>query len=335
MGIVFTKASNINDSVFGKSQVPICMMIEKKAEAFEKTSIINEIFLSEKSDNFAEKVTTMTAMGRFMPTGENGATPQTDWQEGFSKFIEHATWKNGFAISREMIEDNKVLNLKGKPQSFIAAYHRTRESYCAGLLGSAMAGLTELNWDGTKFPTTCADGKPLFDKEHPSAIATVKTKQTNKFSNAFSADVLGKMETAMQNFKGDKDELLGVAPDTIIIPNDHELKKAVFAAIGADKDPDTNHNGFNYQFGRWNVIVWPYLNEFIPAGKKPFVLFDSQYNKDNYGAVLFDRIPLEVHSYIDENTHANKWSGYARFAAGFNDWRAFAIGGADGGTSLS
>jgi hypothetical protein len=43
---------------------------------------------------------------------------------------------------------------------------------------------------------------------------------------------------------------LGLVPDTIIIPNDAMLKKEVFAAIGADKDPNTANNGFNFQFGR-------------------------------------------------------------------------------------
>lgn len=27
------------------------------------------------------------------------------------------------------------------------------------------------------------------------------------------------------------------------------------------------------------------------------------------------RAPLDVHSYVDENTHANVWTGYARFDA--------------------
>lgn len=71
------------------------------------------------------------------------------------------------------------------------------------------------------------------------------------FSDKFSNKVLGQMETMMQNFKGDKDEILNVSPDTIIIPNDATLKYDVFEAIGADKDPDTSNNGFNYQYGRW------------------------------------------------------------------------------------
>ena len=123
-------------------------------------------------------------------------------------------------------------------------------------------------------------------------------------------------------------------PLTILIPNDAQLKKEVFAAIGADKDPATANNGFNFVFGRWNVLVWNYLNAYVADGVKPWILADTEYNNEYGGAIFTDRTPLDVRSSIDENTDANVWRGYARFTAGFNDWRAFAIGGISGGASL-
>ena len=62
---------------------------------------------------------------------------------------------------------------------------------------------------------------------------------------------------------------------------------------------------------------------------------DSNYNEDYKGAVWYDRVPLSIHSYIDRNTDDNVWNGRARFSAGFNDWRAFAIGGVSEGTTIS
>ena len=147
-------------------------------------------------------------------------------------------------------------------------------------------------------------------------------------------DSLSAMETAMQDFRGDNGEVLDVTPDTIVIPNEYTLKRDVFATIGADKDPKTNNNGFNYQFGRWNVIVWPYLNQFLGTDKKPWILMDSKYNTENGGAVWLDRTNLEVKSRIDDGNDANVWSGYARFIAGFNDWRFAAVGGVTGGSTL-
>ena len=330
--ITFSEGSGLNDSIYGKSQAPLRMLIEDRAEAFEERSIMKEIFMADQSRHWAEKYTSLTAMDGFDPVGENGAYPVDGMEEGFSKTLEHVTWKNSFSISREIMEDGKLLDLKKKPVGFVKSYYRTREELGAALFGAALAGSTSTMFRGKKFDVTAADGLCLFSKTHKSKVKG--GTQSNLFSNAFSADALAYMEARMQNFKGDNAELANVAPNTILIPNDAATKKAVFAAIGADKDPVTANNGYNYVFGRWNVLVWNYLNNYVAEGTAPWILADVDYNEEYGGAIFTDRTPLDVRSTIDENTDANVWRGYARFTAGFNDWRAFAVGGVSGGTDL-
>lgn len=330
--ITFTEGSGLQDSIFGKSQAPIRMFLEKRGEAFEQASMLQYLFSVGTSKNWGEKFTSMTAMEGFQPVGENGPYPTDGMQEGYSKFLEHMTWKNSFSISREMVDDSKLMDLKKQPAAFITSYYRTREQFGAALFGSAITKATEMQFRGKLFDTTGADKKGLFAKDHPSKVKS-KLIQSNQFSDAFSVDAMSAMETAMQDFRGDTGEVLDVTPDTILIPNDYKLKRDVFAAIGSDKDPNTNNNGFNYQFGRWNVIVWPYLNQYLGTDAKPWVMLDSRYNTENGGAVWLDRVNLEVTSKIDDND-ANKWKGYARFIAGFNDWRFAAVGGVTGGTQL-
>lgn len=333
-GIIFSEGSGVNDSVFGKSQFPIRMLIEKKAEAFENLSVVDKIFSMEKSKNFAEKITGMTSMHGFKPVGEGGAYPVDEMQEGYDKVIQHVTFKDSFKITQEMVEDSKVMNMKSRPTQFVTGYYRTRERFGASLLGGAVQGKSSVVFGGYTFDTTCNDKLPLFNTGHTS-ITGGTSNQSNKFTNAFSDDSLAGIEAKMQNFRDDNDNVLAVVPDTIIIPNDAKLKKAVFATIGADKDPDTANNGFNFTFGRWNVIVWAYLNQFIGAESTPYIIMDSSYNEDYKGAVWYDRVPLSIRSYIDKNTDDNVWNGRARFSAGFNDWRAFAIGGVSEGTTIS
>lgn len=331
-GITFTEGSGLQDSIFGKSQAPIRMFLEKRGEAFEQASMINELFNVSTSSHWGEKFTTMTAMEGFKPVGENGTYPHDGMQEGFDKFLEHMTWKNQFSISREMVDDAKLMDLKKQPAAFITSYYRTREKFAAALFGGAITGAMAIDFGGKKFDAKTADGKALFAKDHPSVLK--KAAQSNLFEDAFSNDALGAMESAMQDFRGDSGEVLDVAPDTILIPNDYQSKRDVFAAIGADKDPNTANNGFNYNFGRWNVIVWPYLNQFINSGTRPWVLLDKKYNGEYGGAIWLDRTKLEIKSRIDESNDANIWGGYARFIAGFNDWRFAAVGGVSGGTKL-
>ena len=96
--ITFTEGSGLQDSIFGKSQEPIKMFLEKRGEAFEQASMLPELFNISPSNHWGEKFTTMTAMEGFQPVGENGDYPVDGMQEGFSKFLEHMTWKNSFSL---------------------------------------------------------------------------------------------------------------------------------------------------------------------------------------------------------------------------------------------
>ncbi|MGM9601401.1 MAG: hypothetical protein ACI3W5_07440 [Faecousia sp.] len=334
MSIIFSEGSNLNNSIYGKVQIPIQRFLEKRGEQYEQESVLKNLFLMGKSSNFADRFTAMTAMEGFKPVGENGAYPMDGMQESFYKDLVYTVWKNSFSISREIIDDGKMAELKKKPAAFITSYGRTREQFGAALFGQAIQGLTQADFAGAKFDITAADGLPVFHTQHPSKLAKVKTKQSNKFVDGFSVEALDAAESAMHLFKGDNDEILDVAPDTILIPEDPVLKRKVFAAIGADKEPATANNAFNYQYGRWTVIVWSYLNKFVANGTSPWILMDSKYNELYGGAVWNDRVELEVDSDVDKNTSANIWRGYSRFGATFNDWRAFCVGGVSGGTQL-
>lgn len=324
-----------NDSRFGKSQFPIKSYIEKRGEGFEQESLLKHLFRFDPSKNFGEKYTGDTAMEDFEPVGEGGTYPENDFGEGFSQTLEHMTWKNRFVITREMADDNKIGSMKKKANKLVTAYNRTRENFGRALYLGGLSGTT-VTYKGKTFKTSAADGLALFSKVHKNA-GNNKT-QSNLFADTFNIDNLGKAETAMQNLKGDTGELLSVTPDTIWIPNNAVLKNTVFAAIGADKDPATANNAFNYQYGRWNVIVDPYLSFMMSVlginNANLWFLLDSKFLEEQDGAVFLDRTKLDVKSVVDNNNDNNLWNGYARFTGGFVDWRYVLAGGVSGGSSL-
>ena len=331
-GIIFSENSAKNNAVFGKCQAPIQMFLEQRGEAFQQLSLLPHMFKMGKSENFGDMLTTMTAMNGFKPVGENGAYPKDEMEQGYDKLLQYETWKDSFAVSQEMVEDGKLMNLTQRPEQFISAYYRTRERFGASLYGAAIMGATHSTFEGKKWDVTGADGVCVFHTGHKPKVKG--GTQCNKFKDAFSTDALTKAEAAMHLFKGDNNEVLAIAPTTIIIGEDPDLKKEVFGVIGADKDPATSNNAFNYHFGRWTVIVNPYLNEFITGTDHPWILMDSRYNDMYGGAVWNDRLPLTIKSYIDNGNDANVWNGRSRFNAVFNDWRFACLGGVSSGTAL-
>lgn len=339
--IIFSIASNLNDSVYGKSIAPIKALIEKRAEAYEQETVRNKLFKVMKTNTWAVKFGSMTAMDGPKPVGENGPYPQDGYQEGYSKTIEHDTWKDAFSVTQEMIEDTNFIELAKKPAAFIAAYYRRMEDFAAKMFGGAISGNAVTEAVGHVYDVTGADGSAFFFKSHPSKVQAGYV-QSNRFSGPLTQENLGKLETAMQMFTDDNGNILNVAPDTIIIPNDAKIKERAFVAVGSDKVPGSSNNDLNYQFGRWNIIVWPYLNKYLPtivhtsgSEVEPWILMDSKYVQQYDAAIWANRVENRIKSYIDESTDANVWHMRCRFGVGFNDWRAFAVAGLAAGATAT
>ena len=327
--------SGLVDPIFGKCQVPLASYIEKLGEAFERESLLKYLFHFENSRHWAEQHSSETAMDDFVPVGEGGEYPRTGFESGYDRIIENMTFKQSFSVTQELVEDAQLGEMKRRARKLITAYGRTREKFGRALYAGGIYGTT-VSFGGKSFACNSADGLALFHKEHVNKVNG--KKQCNLYKGSFTATLLGKIETEMQQITGDNGELLAVSPDTILIPNDAALKDAVFSAIGADKEPTTSNNAYNHQFGRWNVIIDPYLTQALAAmGKtdKPFILLDSKFLETGDGAIFQERKKLEVKSVVDQNNDNNSWRGRARFGAGFVDWRFAAAGNISTGKDLT
>lgn len=328
--------SGLNGTIYGDCQVPLKAFLESRGEAFQRESLLPYLYRMEKSRHWAERYSSETAMGDFEPVGEGGDYPKTGFEDGYFRDIVNMTFKQSFSVTQELVEDCLLGTMKQRANKLVTAYGRTREKFGRILYAGGLYGTT-VSYKGKTFACGSADGQALFSKTHPNKVNGAK--QTNLYKGTFTNTLLGKIETEMQNIKGDNGELLGVAPDTIWIPNDAALKDAVFSAVGADKEPTSSINAFNYQFGRWNIIVDPYLTAALTdlgkSSEKPFFLLDSKFIELNDGPIFQDRVPLDVKSVIDNNNDNNVWQGRARFGAGFADWRFVAVGNMSTGTDLT
>lgn len=328
--------SGLNGTIYGDCQVPLKAFLESRGEAFQRESLLPYLYRMEKSRHWAERYSSETAMGDFEPVGEGGDYPKTGFEDGYFRDIVNMTFKQSFSVTQELVEDCLLGTMKQRANKLVTAYGRTREKFGRILYAGGLYGTT-VSYKGKTFACGSADGQALFSKTHPNKVNGAK--QTNLYNGTFTNTLLGKIETEMQNIKGDNGELLGVAPDTIWIPNDAALKDAVFSAVGADKEPTSGNNAFNYQFGRWNIIVDPYLTAALTdlgkSSEKPFFLLDSKFIELNDGPIFQDRVPLDVKSVIDNNNDNNVWQGRARFGAGFADWRFVAVGNMSNGTALA
>lgn len=335
VNITISEASGQFKQLYGDIQVPLASFIEEQEAKDRANCLALKIFSERTSTNFAEGYGGLTAAGEMQPVGEGGNPPANSFAQRELKIIENETWKSRMQITREIIDDahgdmKRIIQRAGAAK-LTSGYYRTIDNFLMGLLGAALGGKDKYTVGGRDYATTCYDGKCVFSKTHKSGSKTY----CNMYADAFSKDVLGKLSTVQQNVKDESGAALGIAPDTILIPNDYATKKTVFEAIGSEKDPGSANNGFNYLFGQWNVIIHPALNALIPAsGAVPFILLDSKYNERNDGNVFQNRVSLEVESHEDKDTKNNVWDAYTRFSGGFVDFRHMIAGGVTGGETL-
>lgn len=333
MAIIFAKNSGVNDGLFKATDAVIrSWLLDFDTEKNQYDETVNAMFNVGKSNQFGEKLGSITEFGDFEIVPEGGNAVQDELQEGFSKLITHEQLLKKFTITAEMVEDKKVEDIKMKAEGFSRAYKRSRAAEATALLTGATA--TSVKWGGKSLDTTSNDGKALFATDHPGKKAGVGT-QSNVFTDAFGSDdtVLYKLANIGKNFKNQSGQPMGYEYDTIMIPsNAPELERLILKIIASTNQVGNDYNDVNVSKGKWKLVVNPLWT--ATTSKKPYIIMSSRANKELRGSMLYDRVPLTVTDWIDENNYNLNFSGRYRVGIGFNAWQHVIMGGAQSGSSL-
>lgn len=319
--------------------------------------LVNALANVQTSKRWGEKSTTIGGLGDFA-TKEEGADAAYDYfVEGYSKFIEHITFAKSISISKEMVDDNQIAEMKSKAVNLVQAYKRTRAKLLSQALTTSVGSTTTMSFGGkSNIDIAGADNLALFNTAHtlknsPRAAAStlpagaitsdvlpgvgVIETQSNLFQNALgnNTTMLNRLANIMRNFKDDGGEPLGIEADTIVVPgNRPAMEDLVKKIIGSDGEVGSNYNDINTQRGKWRLVV-DYL--WTPASGDPYIIMSSQGNKELLGTRLYDRTILDVENEVKTESRNLVYNGFARIGVGFTNWRHVLMGGVTGGTNLT
>lgn len=347
-GIIFNIDEAVRNSAFNVLQEPIKMVLDNQQEAFEKESIIPEVFVMKTSDKYREEYRSVTTMDGFKPTEDMEPAGISDFEEGYSKQFVFQTWTNAFIVSKQTMEDNMAMSIEPKAFGFIKSYGRTRELYAVSMLSAALGNvypdykITAASGKGMDTTTGALDGtkQQYFHNEHKTVWlrdeAAPRATQSNKFVADIAwdgsdpeleekvMDVIGQVESTMKKYKDDKGNIVPVNPRVIVLPENYRLTDVIMRGLKSKYGSRMDGNGVNLYYGKYKVVVSPYLSNVkgFEDDDYSLLLIDPDRNREGLGAVWFDRVPLQVDSYIDKKTKANVWDGRARYGAGFGDFRA-------------
>ena len=333
MAVTFSKHGGLNDEAWKTIDTELSMVIQDTdTEKNKDDELVKALYNVKTSKKFGEKQGSMTEFGNFVEVAEGDNAIADDVQMGYSKLIEHLQFIKGFTCTRAAKDDGQIDMMKIAAANFVRAYKRTRAQFASDCLVAEGATFT---FGGKSYDKTTGDGKGLFATDHPGMKTGVGT-QSNVFTNAFGNDatMLYTLANKGRNFKNQSGNVMGYTFDTIVIPgNAPALEDKIKTIIHSHQVVNSPNNDINTQEGMWKLIVdhrWENTQT-----KVPYILISSEALKELNAGVFYDRVPLDIANDVDINSRNLKWSGYARFSAGFYDWRAFILGGAQVGTNIS
>ena len=350
--------NNINSDMWNEwATILNAAIMDADVQKNNYDDLVNALAVVQSSKRWGEKSTTIGGLGDYMTKAEGADAAYDYFVEGYSKFIEHITFAKSVSISKEMVDDNQIAEMKSKAINLVQSYKRTRAKLLSLALTTSVGSTKTLSFGGkSNIDISGADNLALFNTGHtlknsPRAAAStlpagaitsdvlpgvgVIETQSNLFSNAFGSDasMLNKLANVMRNFKDDGGEPLGIEADTVIVPGNRPvLEDMVKRIIGSDGEVGSDHNDINTQRGKWKLVV-DYL--WTPASGNPYIIMSSQGNKQLMGTRLYDRTILDVENEVKTESRNLVYNGFARIGVGFTNWRHVLMGGVTGGTNLT
>ena len=313
------------------------VIYDSDAQRNKYDDIVTALTMEKTSKRWGEKSITMGGLGDFQAKTEGSAATQDEYEQGYEKFVEHATFALEVEISKELKDDNMLDDAKQKTINLVQAYKRTRARLATQAITNAVGAATTISFNGATIDITTGDGLALFNEAH-TLKSVVGTTQCNYFSDVLGSTtaVLNKASNKMRNFKDDRGNVLGFLPDTLILPgNDPEYEDFVKRVIGSDGEVGSNNNDINTQRGKWKLVVDPEWTPTISATNHPVILLSSEAAKAIQGTKFYDRTKLDIATDVDVHSRNLTYNGFARMSITHPNWRhMMMIGDSNSSTTL-
>lgn len=233
--------------------------------------------------------------------------------KGFLTRFTHREFAKGMIVTRKMLDDNLFPQILDEARALGDAAFRHREKSGAAVFANAFSSATtEATLDDFGFPVVGGDLVALGSTAHPQSAADTGATQTNEGTLALSKDNVGTTRVAMMNFTDDRGDILNVMPDLLLVPP--ELEDTAATITRSLLDPSSANNAVNPQAGRFQTMVWHYLDD-----TNAWFMIDSARMKRDL--LWYDRIPLEFGREEDFDTFEAKFRTYMRYSRRWRDWR--------------
>ena len=265
----------------------------------------NKIFHVFDSSQSSEQDQDIVGLGDWEQIDDGDILQLDEMDEGYSVTYEHLTYKKGFKVTRDMLEDDRYHVFSNQAKLLGRGSAETREKTAANTLNNAF---------DTDYPG--GDGQPLVGDSHP--YKTLSGTQDNKGTAVLATDALKDGRTALLSQLNERKQAITFSPNLLLVVPP-ELHDTALVLTNSRNEPGTPNNDINVSYGRYNVVCVPHL-----TSATAWYLVDPSIARMNF----FWRVKPDFRQAEILSTDAVMFRGRMRFSCGFSDWRG--VWGSDG-----
>ena len=267
------------------------------------------LFGQEVSTRYEEQYQGMGAQGLVPPF--DGTVPYHDFDAGYRTDIRNYEFAMGMQIERRLVDDDQFNQIRRRASNMTDSFNTTIEADAANIF---INGFTDSGTNRMGASTNGGDGVGLLSTAHPHGPANTNNTQANEATLALNIGNLDTTRQAMRNFTDDKDQLLGVNPDLLLVPPELERTATQLVNERAIYEPGSAQYDVNMFSGRFRPVVWDRLTD-----SNAWFLIDSVLMKQHL--IWQWRIKPEFAEAEDFDGLTAKFRGYMRYGIGWTDWR--------------
>lgn len=213
------------------------------------------IYNVETSTKALEQHMGIGSLGLMTPWDESGRqVAYEDIHKGFLATYRHKKYSKGLEIERELPEDDQYGEIKKRVRILTRTAYYTRQFYAASVFNNAF----NVTYPGPDKVALCSTAHP-YSPTNSATFGNYGDPDSLGTALKLNADNVEKVRNAMMEWKDDKANLLGITPDTLLVPP--RLRKPAMVIADTDKEPDTSDNNVNIWHGSLDVIEWPFLTD--------------------------------------------------------------------------
>ena len=275
----------------------------------EPEPMIDMLFNVAPSDKYQEEYEAMG--GRPLVPPFDGQVRYADFDAGYRYDIRNFEFADGIQIQRSLWDDDKTNVMRGRATNMGLTTKNTIETDAVNVFINAFTD-TGTNRMGASIAG--ADLVGLCSLVHPDSPVQSGNTQANEGTLALNLPNLDTTRQNMRNFTDDQGNLLGIRPDTLLVPPELERQSYQITAERAVWEPGSAQFDANMFAGRIRPVVWDRLTD-----ANAWFLIDSRRMKQHLHFQW--RIRPELANTSDFDSLLAKYRVYMRYGIGWDDWR--------------